>query len=89
MLEFKNKIELKDVDFAYTSNSKVLKNINLKIIKGSYIGITGLSGAGKTTLADILMGIMAVDSVKFLLDGKEVLSHLFFSLQFIKYLLLS
>jgi ATP-binding cassette, subfamily B, bacterial PglK len=70
-LDFKKYIQLKDIWFQYESNNKwVLKNINLKLIKGSKIGITGSSGSGKSTLLNILMGllnpakgVLSIDSV--------------------------
>ena len=50
-------IELKNVDFAYAANNKVLKNINLKILPGEKIAIIGPNGAGKTTLVKILANL--------------------------------
>lgn len=47
-------IELKNVDFAYGENNKVLNNINLKIYSGEKIAVIGPNGAGKTTLVKIL-----------------------------------
>ena len=55
--QLQDKIELKNVSFGYTKDKQALKNINLTIKKGEFIGIAGLSGAGKTTLADIIAGL--------------------------------
>ena len=66
-----NNIELKNVSFSYTPDKPVLKDINLKINKGEFIGIAGLSGAGKTTLADIIAGLMAPDAGEILIDGEK------------------
>lgn len=51
--ECKGNIEIANLSFAYT-NKKVLKNINLKVIPNETIGIIGKSGAGKTTLFNLL-----------------------------------
>ena len=50
----------------------MLKDINLVINKGEFIGIAGLSGAGKTTLADIISGLLIPQSGEILVDGKKV-----------------
>lgn len=51
-------VELTDVSFGYETSEPVLKNINLNIKRGSMVGIIGPSGAGKTTLADIICGVL-------------------------------
>ena len=52
---FKNSINFKDVDFKYEGqDSLILDNINLEICKGQTVAIVGKSGAGKTTLTDLL-----------------------------------
>jgi subfamily B ATP-binding cassette protein MsbA len=57
--EFRESIEFRGVWFAY-NNEPVLKDINLKILKGQTIAIVGKSGAGKSTLADLLPRFMDV-----------------------------
>tara|TARA_B100001029_G_C14921917_1_gene372473 strand:+ start:1 stop:840 length:840 start_codon:yes stop_codon:yes gene_type:complete len=75
---FKNSIELKNVNFTYSKNKSnsikdlVFKNINLKIDAGSKIGIMGESGVGKSTLLDIIMGLMPVTSGSVLIDNEKV-----------------
>lgn len=66
---FDNSIELKNINFGYTEENLVLKNINLIINKGEFIGIAGPSGAGKTTLVDIIAGLYKANSGKILIDG--------------------
>ena len=65
---FKNSIELKNITFAY-KDVKVLKNISFTINKGDFIGIIGLSGAGKTTLADVIMGLLKPQAGEIFFDG--------------------
>ena len=68
-IEFKNKITFKNICFSYNGAKQVLKNISFDIKKGDFIGIIGLSGTGKSTLADVLTGLLPVDSGEILLDG--------------------
>ena len=66
-IPFKNNIVLKDVNFSYNDNEDnfALKDINIEIKKGEFIGIVGLSGSGKTTIMDILSGLNTADSGNF------------------------
>ncbi|MEA5616716.1 heterocyst formation ABC transporter subunit HepA [Cronbergia sp. UHCC 0137] len=52
--ELKRSIDLVSVDFSYGANQKVLNNITLTIERGKTIALVGASGAGKTTLADLI-----------------------------------
>ena len=67
---FNSTIELRNVSYEYEAGKPVLKDINLCIKKGEFIGIAGLSGAGKTTLADIIAGLLRPTSGELLIDGK-------------------
>jgi ABC-type multidrug transport system fused ATPase/permease subunit len=56
---FNKSIKMKNISFSYSSDSEViLKNLNLEICKGDKIGIQGISGVGKTTLLDIILGLL-------------------------------
>lgn len=68
---FNSTIELKDVCFKY-GEKEVLKNINLTIKKGEFIGIAGHSGVGKTTLVDILAGLLKIRTGQIYIDGKLI-----------------
>lgn len=70
-MKFEEKIELKDLSFSY-DDEESLSNINLTINKGEFVGIIGASGAGKTTLADIISGVYLKDSGEFLVDGVKI-----------------
>lgn len=69
-IEFKENIELRNINFAYEAK-QVLNNINLNISKGDFIGIAGLSGVGKTTLVDIIAGLLKPQSGEILIDGEN------------------
>ncbi|MFA6334528.1 MAG: ABC transporter ATP-binding protein [Bacteroidales bacterium] len=69
--KFKSEIEYKNVGFSYATEP-VLKDINLKINKGSMIALVGPSGAGKSTMADLLPRFYDVTSGSIMLDGIDI-----------------
>ena len=72
-LSFKNEIYLNNISFKYqNSKKKVLDKINLKILKGTTIGIMGTSGVGKTTLINLLLGLLKPTSGSILVDSKNI-----------------
>ena len=68
----KNSIRLLDINFSYENNIYVLKNINLIINKGEKIGIVGSTGSGKSTLIDIIMGLLKPTNGEILVDGISI-----------------
>ena len=73
LIGFQGKIEFKDVCFRYPSRTKmVLDKINLTVNKSEVIAIVGMSGAGKTTLVDLLFRFFEVTSGKILIDGEDI-----------------
>jgi len=72
----KRKIELKNLSFAYPGLAqKVLDSISLKIPAGSLIGIAGCSGVGKTTLVDLILGLLEPSTGSILLDDQPLNKH--------------
>ena len=69
--EFNSTLELKNINFEYQINKPILKNINLQIKKGEFLGIAGNSGAGKTTLIDIIAGLLVINNGEILVDGQK------------------
>jgi ATP-binding cassette subfamily B protein len=62
-----------DVDFHYKNNeNKVLNKLNLHVDKGETIAFVGESGAGKSTILNLVIGFHMADSGKVLLDGKDL-----------------
>ena len=74
-LSFENNISLVDLSFQYSKESDfVLKNINLEINFGERIAIIGKTGSGKSTLTDLIMGLLYPSSGKILIDGTDLYS---------------
>lgn len=69
---FESSIEFKDVGFKYNSSNEVLKNISFKIPKGSKVGIYGESGAGKSSLVNLMMRFYQCDSGNIYIDGIDI-----------------
>lgn len=73
---FYNSLEVRNVEYAYSGNKKVLSGINLKIPKGKFIGFIGSSGAGKTTFINILLGLLPPTSGAIFVDGVNIASNI-------------
>jgi subfamily B ATP-binding cassette protein MsbA len=69
--DFKRSIQFVDVSFAY-QEELVLKHINITIEKGKTIALVGQSGAGKSTIADLIPRFYDVSSGSILLDGIDI-----------------
>lgn len=66
-------IELKDITYAYPNTDKLIfDHADLKIPVGASVGIVGTSGAGKSTVVDILLGLLEVREGTICADGKDV-----------------
>lgn len=75
-LEFQKAIRLDDISYCYPkAHRNSLDHINLEIAKGSAIGIVGSTGAGKSTLADVLLGLLHPDKGRLVIDGTDVTAN--------------
>ena len=67
------KIEVKNVSFSYNLNeNNILENLSFDLQKGKIYAITGKTGVGKSTLLDILTGILVPSKGSVLINGKEI-----------------
>jgi ABC-type multidrug transport system fused ATPase/permease subunit len=69
---FKGTIELKDVRFSYIKNEEVLKGINLKVQPGETIAIVGSTGAGKSTIINLLNRFYEINSGEISIDNRNI-----------------
>ena len=69
---FEHSIEFKNVTFGYVPDKLVLKNFNLKINKGEKVALVGKTGAGKTTIVNLLMNFHTHYDGEILIDGQEL-----------------
>ena len=75
--KFENDIILKNISYRYKDKEDfVLKNINLQIKKGQMVGLIGESGQGKTTLINLIIGLLNPLDGEILFDGKNIKSHI-------------
>jgi ATP-binding cassette subfamily B protein len=72
-MPFAHAIECRALGFRYRADRPwALKGLNLRIAKGSRIGFIGITGSGKSTLVDILMGLLQPTEGHLLVDGQPV-----------------
>jgi len=67
----KNIIEISDVSFSF-SDEEILKDVNLSIHRGDYLGVVGSNGSGKTTLLRIILGLIKSKSGSIKLFGQDI-----------------
>lgn len=76
-LKFDHELKIDRITWKYPSGKEaVLKDLELTLKKGQSIALIGPSGAGKTTLADVILGLLAPQKGKILLDGVDVYENL-------------
>ena len=75
-LPVKHAIELKNITYAYPNTDKLIfDHASMTIPVGASVGIVGTSGAGKSTVVDILLGLLEVQEGSILADGQDVKTH--------------
>lgn len=75
-LPVKKEITLKDISYAYPNTEKLIfDRAEMTIPVGSSVGIVGGSGSGKTTIVDILLGLLKTSGGEILADGVDIMQH--------------
>lgn len=72
LTDIKGDVEFKAVNFGYTPEKQILYDLNLKVKGGQKIAVVGSTGAGKTTLVNLLMRFYEVDSGDITIDGVSI-----------------
>lgn len=73
LISLKDNISLKHISYEYPNASKTsLTDINMTIPAGSIVGIIGTTGSGKTTVADVILGLLEVTNGQLQIDGKKI-----------------
>ena len=75
LISLKDSISLKHISYEYPDASKLLTDVNMTIPAGSIVGIIGTTGSGKTTVADVILGLLEVTNGQLQIDGKKIDSN--------------
>ncbi|NLM76040.1 MAG: ABC transporter ATP-binding protein [Clostridiaceae bacterium] len=72
LTEVDGSVSLKDVEFSYRADTKLIDNFNLSVKPGQRIAIVGPTGSGKTTIINLLMRFYDVDSGEIMVSGYPI-----------------
>lgn len=71
-VSFEKTVELRKIAFSYSSSKKIFHDVSFTIRRGEKIGFVGASGAGKTTLIDIIIGLLSPNEGSINIDDKKL-----------------
>lgn len=71
-LESASEIEFSHVNFGYEGSAQIFNDFNLSIAAGEHVGIVGMTGGGKTTLCELLLGMYELDGGKISINGRDI-----------------
>lgn len=75
-LSLQEKIELKGITFAYPGTEKnIFSDASMQVTKGKSVGIIGVSGVGKSTIVDILLGLLHAGKGSITCDGRDIFEN--------------
>lgn len=74
---FEDKVVVKNVSYRYPDgDTEVIDNVNFEIERGQTVAFTGTSGAGKSTMVDVLLGLLPPEKGKIYADGMNIYKNL-------------
>ena len=65
-------LELEDINFSYSENKQILRNVSFKVNKGEMVSIVGRNGAGKSTISKLICGFVKANKGRILYNGKDI-----------------
>lgn len=75
--KFVHSIRFENITYSYPNAKRsVIDGLNFEIVKGSEVGIVGTTGAGKSTLVDILLGLLKPDRGQVTVDGVDIATNI-------------
>ena len=72
LIQFKGEIEFKNVHFSYVKDQPIIKDVSFKVRPGQTIAIVGSTGAGKSTIINLINRFYEIDKGQILFDGKDI-----------------
>lgn len=75
LMNVQGNVEFQDVSFGYVEGKTIIHNLNMKADAGKLVAIVGPTGAGKTTIINLLMRFYDVDAGQILVDNGEIRSY--------------
>ncbi|MCR5637861.1 MAG: ABC transporter ATP-binding protein/permease [Lachnospiraceae bacterium] len=72
MPDIKGEVEFKNVTFSYEKDRPILKNVSFKVKPGESVALVGPTGAGKSTIVNLVSRFYNIDSGKVLIDGVDI-----------------
>lgn len=70
--DVKGDVRAENVDFSYNKETPVIKNLNMHVEPGKLVAIVGETGAGKTTIINLLMRFYDIDAGRIIVDGHDI-----------------
>lgn len=70
--KFHDNLEFRDVNFSYNSDRQILAHTNFRVKSGEMVGLVGKSGAGKTTVVDLILRLLETLEGRILVDGIDI-----------------